>query len=245
MTTGEPQINPDCPNANDPSSQAAHSAPVSFSSWTIFHSSLALSILLIAATIAAYWPLNACDFINYDDHDYVTENPHVLKGFTLPGVVWAFSTTHAGNWHPLTWLSHMLDVQWFALRSGAHHLTGLVFHIGNSLLLFFLFKKMTGAIWRSAMVAALFALHPLHVESVAWISERKDVLSTFFGLLSIWAYTGYVRFKVQSSKFKVPSQKLDLGISSLSSSITHHPSSVLYVLSVLLFACALMSKPML
>src|SRR5437867_6394953 len=161
------------------------------SSFVIRHSSLLVSLLLSAATVAAYWPLRHCEFINYDDPDYVTENDHVPRGLSWQGTVWAFTSAHAANWHPLTWISHMLDVQLFGLRAGAHHLVTLLFHLANTLVLFLLFKQMTGALWRSAFVAALFALHPLHVESVAWVAERKDVLSTFFGLLSLWAYVKY------------------------------------------------------
>jgi tetratricopeptide (TPR) repeat protein len=182
-------------------------------------------VLLLLATIGAYWPLCHCQFINFDDTDYVTENLFVQRGLTLNGLTWAFSTGHAGNWHPLTWISHMLDCQFFGLSPAGHHATNLFFHLINSLILFGLLKQMTGALWRSALVAALFGLHPIHVESVAWISERKDVLSAFFGLLAIWAYVRYVaKSKVQSLKSK---------------------ASFPYVLSLLLFACSLMSKPML
>jgi Flp pilus assembly protein TadD len=133
------------------------------------------------------------DFVNFDDDDYVTANPVVLRGLTWHGVAWAFTTEHAVNWHPLTWLSHMLDVQLYGLDAGAHHLTNLLFHIGNTLLLFGLLHRMTGALGRSAFVAGLFAVHPLHVESVAWVAERKDVLSTLFWMLTLWAYIEYVK----------------------------------------------------
>jgi protein O-mannosyl-transferase len=116
-----------------------------------------------------------------------------LRGLTWHGVAWAFTTEHAVNWHPLTWLSHMLDVQLYGLDAGAHHLTNLLFHIGNTLLLFGLLHRMTGALGRSAFVAGLFAVHPLHVESVAWVAERKDVLSTLFWMLTLWAYIEYVK----------------------------------------------------
>src|ERR1051325_10244922 len=143
---------------------------------------------LAAATLLVYWPVLHSQFINYDDPDYVTENDHVAGGLTWGGVAWAFSTGHAANWHPVTWLSHMLDVQLFGLRAGGHHLTSLTLHVVNSLLLFLILERLTRARWRSAMVATLFALHPMHVESVAWVSERKDVLSGLFFLLTIWAY---------------------------------------------------------
>ena len=166
--------------------------------------SVFLCVLLTVATVGAYWPVLHCQFLNFDDPDYVTENYMVQRGFCLDGWCWAFSTGHASNWHPLTWLSHMLDCQFFGLNPAAHHATNLFFHTLNSLLLFGLLKQMTGAYWRSAFVAALFALHPIHVESVAWVSERKDVLSTFFGLLAIWAYAAYAaKSKVQSLKSKV------------------------------------------
>ena len=131
------------------------------------------------------------DFIYYDDDWYVTDNRHVQAGITMPNVVWAFTTTSAWNWHPLTWLSHMLDVSLFGLHPGGHHLISLLLHTGNVLLLFFFLDRTTRAPWRSGFVAALFAIHPLHVESVAWVAERKDVLSTFFGMVSLLAYARY------------------------------------------------------
>ncbi len=138
-----------------------------------------ICLLLGAITVATFWPVFHHDFIGLDDHQYVMENPRVLTGLTGENAKWAFQTGYAGNWHPLTWLSHMLDVQLFGLKPGWHHLTNLLFHTVNAILLFLLLKRMTGAFWRSAFAAALFALHPFHVESVAWIAERKDVLSTF------------------------------------------------------------------
>ena len=202
-----------------------------------------LCLLLGAVTLAVYWPVIHHGFINYDDPKYVAENPRVLAGLTWANVGWAFQTGYASNWHPLTWLSHMLDVQLFGLNPGWHHLTSLLFHIANTLLLFLVLQRMTAigartflsaasshrqgepgssqaglpveagggqecprsAPWRSAFVAALFALHPLHVESVAWIAERKDVLSTFFFMLTLFAYARYA--EVQSPKSKVQSPK--------------------------------------
>jgi len=146
---------------------------------------------LTLMTLAVYWPVNSHDFINYDDDEYVTENPHVQKGFTAESIRWAFTTGYAANWHPLTWLSHMLDCQFFRLDAGRHHLVNVLLHIANTLLLFAVFRRMTGAIWPSAFVAAAFAVHPLHVESVAWIAERKDVLSTLFWMLTMAAYVSY------------------------------------------------------
>ena len=172
---------------------------------------------LIAAIVFVYAPVWHHDFTNYDDPDYVTNNPHVTAGITWRGVVWALTTGYDANWHPLTWLSHMLDVQLYGLHGGPHHVTNVLFHIANTLLLFGLLRRMTGAMGRSAFVAALFALHPLHVESVAWIAERKDVLSTLFWMLTLWAYVDYVR----------------------------KPRLGRYLAVLLLFALGLMAKPML
>src|SRR5437867_4202153 len=152
-----------------------------------------LSLLLALATLSVFLPAVRHDFVNYDDGDYVTGNAHVQSGLKWENVGWAFTTGHASNWHPVTWLSHMLDCQLFGQRAGAHHLVSTLFHAANTVLLFLLLKSLTGALWRSALVAALFGLHPLHVESVAWISERKDVLSTVFFLLTVWVYSKYVR----------------------------------------------------
>ncbi|MFC1515912.1 tetratricopeptide repeat protein [Thermodesulfobacteriota bacterium] len=150
-------------------------------------------LFLTAMTLFCYWQVQRFDFINLDDTDYVTENRRVRDGITLEGAKWAFTTNRSANWHPLTWLSHMLDCELYGLNPTGHHWTSLMFHMANSLLLFLVFNQMTGTVRRSAFLAALFALHPLHVESVAWVSERKDVLSTFFGLLSIAAYIRFVR----------------------------------------------------
>jgi len=149
-------------------------------------------LFLAAAALMAFWQVFQCDFIYYDDPAYVTENVHIRHGITIEAIRWAFTTGQASNWHPLTWMSHMLDVQLFGLTPRWHHLTNLLFHIANTLLLFFVFQRMTKAPWRSAFVAALFALHPLHVESVAWVAERKDVLSAFFWMLTMCAYIHYV-----------------------------------------------------
>jgi Tfp pilus assembly protein PilF len=172
---------------------------------------------LALATIVAYEQVRHSDFVDYDDDMYVIENPHVKNGITAESISWAFTTGHAYNWHPLTWLSHMLDCQLFGTEPGWHHLTNLLLHLINTLLLFGVLKRMTGALWASGFVAAVFALHPLHVESVAWISERKDVLSTLFWLLTMAAYLWYVR----------------------------RPSLSRYLLTLLCFALGLMAKPML
>lgn len=147
-----------------------------------------MPLLLVAVTLTIYSPLKNCGFTNFDDPEYVTKNPHVFGGATARSIIWAFTQIHSANWHPLTWISHMLDCQVFGTNPAGHHFVSLGIHVANTLLLFWLFYKMTGAIWRSGIVAALFAWHPLHVESVAWISERKDMLSTFFGLLAMLAY---------------------------------------------------------
>ena len=153
---------------------------------------LAICIALSITTIAVFWQVGNHEFISFDDNDYVTENRYVQAGITLKGVIWAISEPHAHNWHPLTWLSHMSDCQLFGLKPGRHHLVNLFFHMANTILLFFIFHRMTKGLWQSAFVAALFALHPLHVESVAWVAERKDVLSTLFWMLTMGAYVYYV-----------------------------------------------------
>ncbi len=142
-------------------------------------------------TLALYLPALSHGFVEYDDQQYVTDNPRVQAGLTWGGLVWAFGF-HAGNWHPLTWLSHMLDCQLFAAWAGGHHLTNVLLHVATTLLLFAVLNRMTNARWRSAAVAALFAWHPLHVESVAWVAERKDVLCAFFWMLTLWLYARYV-----------------------------------------------------
>jgi protein O-mannosyl-transferase len=154
--------------------------------------SLLLAFLLAMATFALYLPSLQNGFINYDDPAYVTKNLHVQQGITLESISWAFRATVEANWHPLTWISHMVDFQLFQLNPGGHHLTNLLLHILNVVLLFLLLRNATGHIWRSAFVAALFALHPLNVESVAWIAQRKSLLCTLSMFLAIWAYYRYV-----------------------------------------------------
>jgi len=163
------------------------------------------------------------EFFNCDDDAYVYENPVVQKGLTLQGIIWAFTHVCAFNWHPLTWLFHMLDCQLYGLNPGGHHLTNVLLHTAAAILLFLVLRRMTGFLWRSAFVAAVFAIHPLHVESVAWVAERKDVLSGVFFMLTLGAYVRYVeKSKVQSPK-----------------------SKVFYGLTLLFFTLGLMSKPML
>lgn len=177
-----------------------------------------LHLLLLALLIAvAYLRVSDNGFIRaFDDGTYVLSNPHVSSGLTIDGIRWAFTASYASNWHPLTWISHMLDWQLYGSNGAGHHLTNLLFHMANTMLVFALLCWMTGHRRRSLFVAALFAIHPLHVESVAWIAERKDVLSTFFGLLTIAAYLHYVR----------------------------RPQARRYMLVVLAFVLSLLSKPM-
>jgi tetratricopeptide (TPR) repeat protein len=188
-----------------------------------------IGLLLALITLLAYWPVTHDGFIIYDDQDYVTNNRVVQNGLTWAGVKWAFTTGHASNWHPVTWLSHMLDCELFSLNAGAQHSVNVLFHTANAVLLLLLLFRLTGALWPSAFVATLFAWHPLHVESVAWISERKDVLSTFFALLTLLAYVRHAQ-RVAS----VP----------VRSRFTFHVSRF-YWLALACFALGLMSKPML
>jgi hypothetical protein len=184
--------------------------------------------LLVIATLAVYWPARQYRFVAYDDDDYVYNNQHVRDGVTWEGVEWSLVDRQANNWHPLTWLSHMLDCQVFGLNAGGPHMVNVAFHCANAVLLFLLLETLMGLgasppqnnfFWRNVFVAALFALHPLRVESVAWISERKDVLSGFFGLLSLLCYAKYA---TSNAKPK---------------------ASISYRLAVVFFACSLLAKP--
>src|SRR5690348_12465177 len=157
--------------------------------------------LLALITLAAYLPLIHNSFLSYDDSIYVTNNRVVQNGLTWNGIKWAFTTSRGGFWHPLTWLSHMLDCELFGLNSAAQHYVNVLFHTANSILLLLLFFRLTGGLWPSAFVAALFAWHPLHVESVAWLSERKDVLSTLFGMLVLVVYARYAQ---EQSRIRPP-----------------------------------------
>jgi len=178
---------------------------------------LLICLGLALATCIVFEPLRLNGFVDYDDDKYVTSNETIHAGLTRETVAWAWTTTYFSNWHPLTWLSHLLDVQLYGLNPAGHHLTSLLLHILNTLLLFGLLNRMTHRLWPSAFVAALFALHPLHVESVAWVSERKELLSTFIGLVVIWTYVGYAR----------------------------HGGIGRYLLTALFLALGLMAKPML
>lgn len=151
------------------------------------------SVILVLVTLGVYARALDCEFIYLDDRAYVSENPNVLGGLTAKGFAWAFTTTHVSNWHPLTWLSHMLDCELFGGRPAGHHLTNILLHSANVWLLFSLLMSMTGKLWCCAVAAAAFGLHPAHVESVAWVAERKDLLSTFFGFLALLAYVRYTR----------------------------------------------------
>src|SRR6059036_456916 len=154
---------------------------------------LAIAGLVVLGTLAVFAPALRHGFVNYDDPEYVTENPRVRAGLSWAGLGWAFAAPHAANWHPLTWLSHMLDAQLFGLAPAGHHATSVLLHATSAALLFEVLAGMTGTPWRSAFVAAVFALHPLRVESVAWVSERKDVLAGFFWMLALAAYARYAR----------------------------------------------------
>lgn len=152
-----------------------------------------IALLLALTTLVVFLPAGGFGFVNYDDPDYLTDNNFVKNGLNWTDLQWAFTTLHASNWHPLTWLSHMTDCTLFGLNLGAHHFVNVLFHAANTALLFLLLWRLTQKIWPSVFVAALFAWHPLHVESVAWISERKDVLSTFFALLALLSYAEFAK----------------------------------------------------
>ncbi len=188
-----------------------------------------ISALLVLAVFAAYLPAVYLNFINFDDPLYIYQNRYMQQGFTMESLRWAFTQSHAANWHPLTWLSHMLDYKLYGPNPLGHHVTNVVFHAANAVILFLWLRSMTGAVWRSALVAAIFALHPLRVESVAWASERKDVLSTSLGLLSLWAYTRYARGRGDQNP-KPEGQRRRIGF---------------YILSLVFFVLGLLSKPML
>jgi len=156
---------------------------------------LLICIFLIVATFIVYERVRTFTYINYDDNEYIVENQVLVKGLTRETLIWAFtdSIDISNYWHPLTWTSHLTDAELYGMDLGKHHLTSLLFHILNTLLLFIVCRKMTGRPWRSGLIAALFALHPLHVESVAWLAERKDMLCGFFWMLTLWAYYRYIK----------------------------------------------------
>ena len=195
-----------------PAEKTVAIAPVTCKPWWI----AAVCLVLVAATVFSYRGVRSNDFVSLDDNDYVVQNREVQQGVTAQSIEWAFTSFHSSNWHPLTWISHMVDWKLYGKNAGGHHVTNLCLHAANAVLLFLLLLYMTGFLWRSSIVAFLFALHPAHVESVAWISERKDVLSTFFWFAALLAYAWYVR----------------------------KPSWKRFACIVFAFACGLMSKPM-
>ncbi|MGH7941538.1 MAG: hypothetical protein ACREFR_10760, partial [Limisphaerales bacterium] len=244
-----------------------------------------IGLLLALFTLAVYLPVAHLGFIVYDDGDYVTKNPMVREGLSAAGIKWAFTTFHSANWHPVTWLSHMVDCQLFGLNPAGPHCINALLHAANTVLVFALWLRLLrgrnaqyaqapenedGAIWPAAFIAALFAAHPLHVESVAWVSERKDVLSTFFGLLSLLCYA---RFALPGSPLKRKSSTKDsaiaartapprrdragegidgatgdtAGLSGQAGCAAWVPRSkhALYAFALVFFALGLMAKPML
>ena len=198
-----------------------NNSPIAAPYLRFWRSKTAICLMLAVVTVAVYLPVLQCQFVNYDDNVFVTENPHIRNGLAREAMDWSFaagliySSPNVDYWRPLSYLSHALDIQLFGLHPAGHHLMNLAIHVATTLALFLVLNSMTGALWRSAFVAALFALHPLHVESVAWIAERKDVLSGLFFILTLGAYAGYSR----------------------------NPSASRYLLALGLFGLALMSKP--
>ncbi len=180
-----------------------------------------LSIILFLVVLTVFWPCTNNNFTDYDDPEYVTENTHVKQGLSAQSVAWAFESGEQANWHPLTWISHMLDCQFYGLKPSGHHATSVLLHSINAVLLFLVLNLMLGARWKCLAAAALFALHPLRVESVAWVAERKDVLSTAFWLLTIWAYVRFSRALKAGAGYRL-----------------------FYGLALLFFTFGLMSKPM-
>jgi tetratricopeptide (TPR) repeat protein len=197
---------------------------------------------LLAGTFGLFWPVHTFPFIGYDDPSYVAGNPYVQAGLKWNSIVWAFSNLTSGftYWHPMSWMSHMLDAQLFGGDAGKHHLMSVIYHSVNVLLLFFLLRKLTGRFWGSALVAALFAWHPLQVESVAWVTERKNLLSTFFLLLTIWTYTRYVN-KIPQNETPSSGSPWQNGVNHLGRALANRA----FWLPLILFAFGLMSKPML
>jgi len=183
-----------------------------------------ISLSLVVMTTLVYLPALRNGFVDFDDRDYVTDNVHIRPGFTVSGLLWALQGPHSGNWHPLTSASHMLDCQLFGLNPLGHHLVNVLLHVFNAALMFLLLAQLTKSRWRSAFIAAVFALHPMHVESVAWVSERKDVLSTFFGLLALMTYTQFANVRMSSGERRTAGRW--------------------YAASLCLFALSLMAKPM-
>lgn len=192
--------------------------PKTESSFYEINKNLIVALGLTILTLAIYAQVVSFDFINIDDDPYIIDNPYVSRGVNLTNFKWALTAFHSSNWHPLTWISHQIDSNMFGLSAGGHHAVNVAFHIANSILLFFLIKRLTGAFWKSAIVAAIFAVHPAHVESVAWVAERKDVLSTLLWIATTWFYVSYAN-NIKENKF--------------------------YWLALLCFALGLAAKPML
>ena len=186
-----------------------------------------ITAMIVAVCLVIYGQVLWFQFINFDDNLYVYENPFVTSGLTAVSMKWAFTAFHSANWHPLTWLSHMLDATLFGPNAGGHHFVNVIFHTANSVLAFVVFRRLTGDVWKSAVVAFLFAVHPAHVESVAWVSERKDVLSSLFWLLTMLAYVQYAKGPANHDSF------------------LRRALSLPFLLTVVFFALGLMSKPML
>lgn len=203
-------------NVREVAPEASTGATVSSSTPTSHYLPWLIALGLLVLTFAAYWPIFSNGFVNYDDNGYVTQNHWVQTGLNSASFLWAWRATIMANWHPLAWISHMLDVQLFRMNAAGHHASSLVLHAVNVVLLFFLLYKATAFVWRSALVAAIFAVHPLNVECVAWVSERKSLLYTLFLFLALFAYGSYTR----------------------------KPGVARYLLLALLFALGLASKPM-
>ena len=210
-----------------------------------FQANAELLILLglVLLCVAIFGQAVGFQFVNFDDNFYVYENPAVLGGLNINSARWALTAFHSANWHPLTWMSHQLDVSLFGVNAGAHHATSVILHIVNSFLAFVVFRKMTGNFWKSAVVAALFAVHPAHVESVAWISERKDVLSTLFWLLTMLTYFKNAEFHRRDAETQ-SEEKIENSDTENQIPKAQNPQ-LYYFLTILLFALGLMSKPML
>jgi tetratricopeptide (TPR) repeat protein len=211
-----------------------------------------VALMLAALTIVVFWPAADCELLSYDDPDYFSFNPHVLGGLSWQGIRWALTTGCAANWHPVTWLSLMLDAQMFGPDAAGPHVMNLVLHAANAALLFGLLRRLTGDLWQSVFVAGLFALHPLHVESVAWVSERKDVLSGFFFLLTLGAYARYAGLNTApgDSRPEIGGAAAGTSPQRVTKSTPHVSRAtprawVYYGLAIALFALGLMSKPML
>ena len=239
-----------------PPSKNAVRAPGRDQCWRV----AGICLVLAGITFAVFGQTLHHEFVNFDDNEYVYQNPVVARGLTLKGIAWAFTGIHASNWHPLTWLSHMLDCQLYGLRPGGHHLTNVLLHTATVIALFLVLRQMTGALWRSAFVAAVFAIHPLRVESVAWVAERKDVLSGLFFMLTIGAYIRYARQPWSPSRYdNVSTKSLHEPLSRPAASLSPQSGEragrrvrskgiliiARYGLVMLLFAMGLMCKSML